>query len=186
MTSFPYLEVQGYEPTWQRGLKAVAATHGERLSALVGRRLANAWLLWDRNEDRWFADAPVLLDFSGEQLEVQHQKFDELSLTWNTTDASKPVAFPDFDLFWRTDAVPELTRVAGAVVRAVSLLEWQGGDMADGMVAVRLVVEGEQFTVFNALDENGLAFGQPMPQYIEYRLGECQHIRDGESELEAP
>ncbi len=43
------------------------------LAALVGRRLSAVWLVWDRDDDTWFADAPVLLGFEGEQVELCHQ-----------------------------------------------------------------------------------------------------------------
>lgn len=173
VTPVPYLGIKDYEPAWHSGLQAIETMHGRRLAALVGRRLTHAWLLWDRKDDTWFADAPVLLDFSGEQLEVQHQKFDDLSLTWNTADPDRPVTFPEFDLAWRDDAIPELASLEGQLVRDVSLLEWRGesgDDMAKGMVAVHVRFDGGQLTVFNALDENGLAFAPLGPQYARRRL----------------
>jgi hypothetical protein len=36
--------------------------------------LTRASLLRDRERDEWFADAPVLLEFDSEQVEVQHNK----------------------------------------------------------------------------------------------------------------
>lgn len=134
----------------------------------MGRQLSHAWLLWDRDAEEWFADAPVLLDFGGEQLEIQHQKFDELSITWATTDPNKPVSFLEFDLAWRSGAAPDLAPLEGQHLREISLLEWQGGDLADGMVAVHLVFDNGQMTVFNALDENGLSFTPPMVQYVSH------------------
>ncbi|MEU1720519.1 hypothetical protein [Nonomuraea sp. NPDC005692] len=48
---------------------------------LEGRRLTRALLVWDLDEDVWFSDGLVLLDFEGEQVEITHQKFDEISVT---------------------------------------------------------------------------------------------------------
>ncbi|MCM0674449.1 hypothetical protein NCC78_07075 [Micromonospora phytophila] len=31
--------------------------------------------------DEWFADCPILLDFGADQVKVNHQNFDDLSLT---------------------------------------------------------------------------------------------------------
>jgi hypothetical protein len=166
---YPYLGIEGYEPAWQRGFASIRATHGSHLVDLLGRRLTHAWLLWDQETDEWFADAPVLLDFDGEQLEIQHQKFDDVSLTWGTADADAPVSFLEFDLVWRSGVVPDLTRLEGQHLRDVTLLEWQGSDMANGMVAVHLLFDDGQLTVYNALDENGLSFGPPMPQYVRHR-----------------
>jgi hypothetical protein len=169
VTTYPYLGIEDYQPDWRRGLALIRTRHGRRLAGLVGRRLAHAWLLWDRDAGEWFADAPVLLDFDGEQLEIQHQKFDDLSITWVTADLKAPVLFPEVDLAWRSGAMPDLTRLEGQRLRGISLLEWQGGDLADGMVAVHLRFDDGQLTVYNALDENGLSFTSPMVQYVSHR-----------------
>lgn len=169
MTTDPYLGIEDYQPVWQRGLASIKARHGRRLAGLVGRPLTHAWLLWDRDADEWFADAPVLLDFDGDQLEIQHQKFDDLSITWATADPKNPVSFLDVDLAWRSGAMPDLARLEGQYLREISLLEWQGGDLADGMVAVHLRFDDGQLAVYNALDENGLSFTSPMAQYVSHR-----------------
>lgn len=143
--------------------------HGRRLAGLVGRRLSHAWLLWDRDAEEWFADAPVLLDFDRDQLEIQHQKFDDLSITWATADPNKPVSFLEFDLAWRSGATSDLANLEGRHLREISLLEWRGCDMADSMVAVHLRFDDGQLTVYNALDENGLSFTWPMAHYVSHR-----------------
>jgi hypothetical protein len=127
VTTYSYFGIEGYQPVWRRGLASIRARHGRRLAGLVGRRLAHVWLLWDLDADEWFADAPVLLDFDGEQLDIQHQKFDEVSTTWVTADPNKPVSFLEFDLAWRSGATPDLRHLEGQHLREISLLEWQGG-----------------------------------------------------------
>ncbi|QFZ18395.1 hypothetical protein [Saccharothrix syringae] len=172
--------IQGYEPRWLNGLSATTAAHGRRLRALVGRSLRHAWLLWDLDADEWFADGPVLLDFDGEQVEVDHRKFDDLSVTWNTVDPSGQPAWnhgdqghPDdyvFRLAWRHDARAELVALRRQPLQAVELLEYAGGDMADGMVAVSFAFPGGRVTVSNGLDENSLEFGPPGPAYVRHPL----------------
>jgi hypothetical protein len=76
-----YFGIRGYQPRWLNGRRAVTVAHGRRLHALIGRRLTHSWLAWERNDDQWFADCPVLLDFDGMQVEINHQKFDDLSIT---------------------------------------------------------------------------------------------------------
>ncbi|WP_330252887.1 hypothetical protein OG874_43785 [Nocardia sp. NBC_00565] len=66
---------------------------------------------------------------------------------------------------WRHDALPELAVFEGQQLTAVELLEWAGGDVADGMVAVSFVFAGRRLTISNALDENGLEFGAPHRNY---------------------
>lgn len=172
-----YFGIQGYEPQWLNGLSAISAAHGARLQALAGHQLRHAWLLWDQ-DDEWFADAPVLLDFGHEQVEINHKKFDDLSITWNTIDPVKQPTWtygdwhPDnyiFQLAWRHDARAELASLQGQHVQTVELLEHGGGDMADGMVAVSFAFPDGRVTISNGLDENSLEFGGPDPNYRLHR-----------------
>ncbi|MET9578859.1 hypothetical protein ABZY30_25385 [Streptomyces massasporeus] len=71
------------------------------MRALIGRPLTRVRLVRDVQDDEWFSDCPVLFDFTGEQVEINHQKFDDLSITWNTVDPRQPVRWADFDLQWR-------------------------------------------------------------------------------------
>ncbi|MEU6206839.1 hypothetical protein ABZ814_25005 [Micromonospora musae] len=165
--------ITGYQPRWLNGVDEVAERHGRRLGALVGRRLTGAWVVWDADNDEWFADCPVVLDFAGERLEINHQKFDDLSITWDSVDVTRAPTWPTSDgfrLVWRDDVPAVLAAPCGQRTTAVELLEWLGGDLADGTVAVGLRFADGWLTVYNALDENGLTFGQLAPQYRRHRL----------------
>ncbi|MGW4212707.1 hypothetical protein ACWEIJ_32310 [Lentzea sp. NPDC004789] len=167
-----YFDIRGYEPHWLAGLSQIATAHGPRLQALAGRRLRRTWLLWDLDDDEWFADGPVLLDFDGEQVEINHRKFDDLSITWNTVDPAEQQAWTSGDwghpddcpirLGWRHDARPETVALQGQQLHSAELLVYAGGDMADGMVAVSFAFPGGRVTISNGLDENSLEFGEPV------------------------
>ncbi|MDW6059048.1 hypothetical protein SAZ11_14720 [Streptomyces sp. FXJ1.4098] len=105
--------IQGYRPHWMRGPRAVRQLHGARLRTLIGRPLARLWVVWDLEDDEWFPDCPVLLDFDGEQVEINHWKLDELSLTWNAIDPRRPVEWPGFALQWRDGTIPEAAPLLG-------------------------------------------------------------------------
>jgi hypothetical protein len=176
----PYFDIAGYQPHWLNGHRAITDTYGQRLGALVGRHLDHVWLVWDRDADEWFADGPVLLDFGGEQVELNHQKFSDLSITWNTVDPVGQATWSNgddddpevytFSLAWRHDARPELAVLEGRQLTAVELLEWAGGDVANGMIAVSFVFTDDRLTISNALDENALELGTPHPNYRRHPL----------------
>ncbi|WP_112699369.1 hypothetical protein [Micromonospora noduli] len=166
--------IDGYQPRWLNGEDSVARHHGGRLARLVGRTLRSPWVVWEAEHDEWFADCPVVLDFAGERLEVNHQKFDDLSITWNSVDVTRPPVWStsdDFRLVWRDDAPAVLAALRGQRLEAVELLEWAGGDLADGSVAVGLRFSDGWLALYNPLDENGIAFGQLEPEYRRHRLG---------------
>ncbi|MEV5123361.1 hypothetical protein AB0K49_11190 [Streptomyces decoyicus] len=163
--------IDGYQPVWLHGRREVVREHGHRLRGLAGRTLTSVWMVWDLRDDEWFCDCPVLFDFAGEQVEVNHHKFDDLSLTWNTIDIGRPVRWSGFDLQWRAAPLPELDALRSLPLKGVELLEWTGRDMARGSVDVSFDFEVNRATVFNALDENGLSFGPPGPRQRPYALG---------------
>ncbi|GAA2366125.1 hypothetical protein [Streptomyces cuspidosporus] len=164
--------IEGYRPHWLSGPRAVGKAHGARLRALAGRTLTRLWVVWDAADDEWFPDCPVLLDFDGEQVEVNHWKLDQLSLTWNSIEPRRPIQWPGFSLRWRDDAVPEAAApLLGSPLRDVQLLEWTGHDAARGTVEVGFVFARGRITVHNALDENGLSFDPPDPRSRPYPVG---------------
>ncbi|MEU9378356.1 hypothetical protein AB0D94_31970 [Streptomyces sp. NPDC048255] len=155
--------IEGYRPQWLSGPARVARTHGPLLRALGGRPLSRVWMVWDLEDDEWFCDCPVLLDFDGVQLEINHWKFDDLSLTWNTIDPLRPVTLAPFRLEWRPEPLPELRALRGATLQRAELLEWVVNGAAGRTVDLSFVFPDARVTVFNALDENGLTFGPPDP-----------------------
>ncbi|MEV4773336.1 hypothetical protein [Micromonospora humida] len=60
--------ITGYQPAWLNGAAEVAGRHAQRLRGLVGRRLTSSWVVWDDDDDTWFADCPVVFDFDDERL----------------------------------------------------------------------------------------------------------------------
>ncbi|MGC5664634.1 hypothetical protein ACN261_30060 [Micromonospora sp. WMMD723] len=166
--------IAGYQPAWLNGAAEVAGRHARRLRGLVGRRLTSSWVVWDDDDDTWFADCPVVFDFDDERLEVNHQKFDDLSITYGSIDVTRKPVWPTSDGFrlrWRNDAPALLAARHGQRLEAVELLERAGGDLADGAVALGLRFANGWLTIYNAMDENGVEEGDPSLRYRRHRLG---------------
>ncbi|MFI7425061.1 hypothetical protein [Nonomuraea sp. NPDC049684] len=164
--------VPGYRPEWLSGRSAITAVHGVRLGRLTGRRLTRALLVWDLDQDEWLADCPILLDFDGEQVEIKHWKFDEVSITWNTIDPKRALDWQDFHLAWRDDAPDELAALVGQTCSAVELLMWRDRDLVEGtIVSLGFGFPNGQATIYNALDENGIEFTPPGDRYARYTVG---------------
>lgn len=165
--------IQDYRPLWLNGRASITAAHGRRLAGLTGLTLARVWLVWDLDADEWFTDAPVLLDFGTEQVEIDHQKFDDLSITWNTINPTRAIEACDFQLAWRAEPLPPLAELTGRVLRHVELLEWAADgrrDLANGSIAIGFDFGSAWLTVFNSMDENGVEHHPPGPNYRRLRL----------------
>lgn len=171
-----FFGIPGYQPQWLVGRHTIARAHGRRLHAQIGRRLTRSWLVWDRVADEWVADCPVLLDFEGEQVELTHQKVDDVSITWNNIDPSEPIAYgedpKDISLTSRDDACRRLSAFHGQQLHTVELLAWSGSetDLANEMVAVSFGFAHDRITITNGLDENAIEFGPPKPEYRSHPL----------------
>lgn len=179
--SVAYYGIRGYQPAWLTGRNVIERVHGRRLTALAGRRLVSVQVAWDCDDDERFGECPVLVDFDGEQVEVHHQKFADLSVTWNTIDpVTQPVwsdgddEDPDslvFHLAWRRDAIPSVAMIEGQRLVAVELLEWVGGyrDAAHGMVAVSFLFPGyRRLTISNGMDENLVEVETPSTAFFRH------------------
>lgn len=155
------------------------STQAERLRTLVGDEVSSTWVVWQLQHDSWFADMPVVLKFrSGVQLEIAWQKFDELSVSWNTIDTDRPpAAWPWFDSFrWRPDGLPELVAAVGRRIKgiAVTSFESETTDVTDPRITNTKDVHSAWLTsgiwfdlgatglhIYNSLDENAVADAAP-------------------------
>jgi hypothetical protein len=144
------------------------AQQAERLRSLVGSRLTAAWIGRNLEDDEWFADLPVVLQFDHlPQLELCWEKFDDLSITWDTVDLTvTPKAWVEWPLEWREQAHPAVASVVGTTVEQISATTsrfvTQNVDHPHKVRAVWLTTGLWLATsrgglhIFNALDENGL------------------------------
>jgi hypothetical protein len=166
-------DVSGWRPTWEPA-ETHLQTHAERLRSLRGRRISDAWIVWNLEHDRWFADLPVVVQFGdGLQLEVSWQKFDDLSITWNTIDlAVSPHAWVTWPLEWRSQAYPALSNVTNHQVVQVEATQHLFTTQALSapndsrstwiMSGIWLQTAHSGLHIFNALDENGLSNERPL------------------------
>ena len=159
--------LSGYAPTPTSNLGDLVAAHSVRLGELVGRRLTGTALMWDVKAEQWWPDGPVVLDFEGTRVEINHGKADEVAISWDAIDLDRPVRWAGSrkpKLTWRADVPSDLVALHGLEVTSVALLRWQAiGAAASPELGFAFGVR--ELTVFNAGDENGLWFGPLSPDH---------------------
>lgn len=166
--------ISGFEPSSLIGVDAIRQAHGSRLAALAGRRLTGFALVRFAEDGDWFADCPVVLDFSGIQVEVCHWKFDELSISWGTIDTAVTITgweSSELTPLW-SHLDERLEPFVGHELREVTLLEWRPAerDLAAGTVAVEFVFATGCVRIVNGLDENSIEVGAAHPDFIRQGL----------------
>lgn len=144
-----------------------------RLRSLPGLRVAETWTVWDLEHDMWFADLPVVLRLEqGPQLEVCWEKFNDLSITWDTIDVTvTPKAWVEWPLEWRRAAHPALAATEGATLAQVSVTSFRfvtenvhdPRDVRATWLTAGLWLATDRggLHVFSGLDENGLSAEPP-------------------------
>jgi hypothetical protein len=96
----------------------------DRLRALVGKRVTAGFTGWFPGGNRLVPGAPVLLAFDGgEQLELAWQKWDDLSVTWNTVDPAAQPEIHGHPYEWRPDAPAEVAAIVGLTVTGLAVSE---------------------------------------------------------------
>ena len=168
--------ISGFEPSFLVGVDAVREEHGSRLASLVGWRLIGFALVRFAEDDDWFADAPVVLDFDGIQVEICHWKLDELSIGWDSIDTATAIAgwewFERTPVWSRSDE--RLESFIGQVLLEVALVEWcpPVHDLAAGTLSIDFVFDRGRLHIANGLDENRIEVGLAHPDVVRHRLSQ--------------
>jgi hypothetical protein len=109
--------------------------------------------MWETDENAWFRDGPLILEFQDGRLELAAFKF-HICLSWATIDVQDDVIWfegSSFHLAWRACALDPLNALRDPIDEVLAV-EYRGG--LNGL-AFRA---GDSYAeVFNALDELGLA-----------------------------
>ena len=148
----------------------------DRLLSLLGQSLVATWIVWDQERDEWFADEPVVLQFSQDRIAIVFARLDELSVTWNTIDLQATPnwwgCYEYLDLQWRESGNEILAANVGATLSGISVVEMFSLTTVVedplhpervGAVSTSWLLHALEFhfgqavtAIFNALDENGV------------------------------
>jgi hypothetical protein len=148
------------------------------LLALVGRRLQAGWTGWNPDRDQWFSDIPLVLVFDGGvQLELAWQRWDALSITWNTIDLTVPPEIVGQPYEWRSSEPDPVAAIAGCTVTGLAVTESPYFEDADldyplpidaaagwGVQGLWIEFAGTGLHVYNGADSNGLSAEPARPE----------------------
>lgn len=143
LTDFPFEYFSDKEQFSEKWEKRLAALSGSRIAAIYGA--------WDNTDDKWFDDAPMLVELEQGTLAVNVSSEKFLALSWNEillTD--KPCWFgeappvPDWqeDLEWR-EYTP-LSRFRGAELLSVEAIA--GNNALNGL---RFLTDRGEFIIID-------------------------------------
>jgi hypothetical protein len=142
------------------------------LKKAIGQKLLASYVVWDIEEDEWFTDGVVVLQFEQLQLELCCNKMEEISVKSSSVDLLKrpKVSWdPEGAYEWRKNVIPEVNSVIGGFLESLRIVEtefcsWPMGEAygSPNMVCtwilngLNLYFSNGYFAFFNALDENDI------------------------------
>ncbi len=121
-----------------------------RLRSVAGSPLVHHYAIWDDDDDSWFTDGPVVLDFGSGRFELAAFKL-HVCVSWDSIDLDDAIEWipgSTFRLSWRRDPFGAL--LEGAISSVVGV-EYRGDLNGFGFGSA-----DAYFEFFNALDELGL------------------------------
>ena len=155
--------IDNYQPRWCHTSDELANLLVQ--TSLVGVQIRSIWSLWDREEDEWFSDAPVVIDTQAAQLEFCAQKSDEFSYSLDSIDLGVPVYWccesADTDVhpfYWVQARNIEFNALVGAVITGIEIVEY--GSTESELAGIALKFEDDRLEILNDLDCNLLARAQ--------------------------
>lgn len=130
------------------------------LRALRGHTLRWVELAWDSETDEWCSDAPVVLRTDAGDLSLDALRSEEFELGWRVHDtASLPLDGTVPELRWRRSPMAGLRVLEGLRIEDMLVRIRDDGSRPEGtLFGFDVALDGGYLRVFNALDENGLAF----------------------------
>ena len=169
------LGIPKYKPNFIDDAYAFKETHKNQLEPLIGTSITKFWVMWDELEDVCYPDGPVILEIGGDQYEFCAYQLDDFSLTINTIDLDEKLDWygsgDELPLIWKENGKPELLDSLNRQIIDINILTYnfkstyvetgaphETGYMMHGIEFILKKVNNEvaYFSIFNALDQNGL------------------------------
>ena len=176
-----------YSPNYLNSAQLVIESHQAAIKGLLGKSLTESWVVWELNENGWFNDAPIVLNFEGTRLELNYFGMSELSITFNTLSLSEKLnwyGLTNLDLVWREDSLKELVAVKGLHLKKVEVAEFLfetevvqnrntpelvGQKDADWLLSgLSFWFDEQHVSIHNGLDENAISFERPEGYNFRY------------------
>ncbi|VXA91537.1 conserved hypothetical protein [Flavobacterium sp. 9AF] len=170
------LGIAKYEPNFFDDVNLFLITQKDKFEKLIGKSISRFWVMWDVKENEWYPDGPVILEIDGNNYEFCAYQLDDFSFTLNTIDLTEKLDWygmgDELPLSWMENGKQDLKVSLNQPISAVNILTYNfksknietGESHETGfmMHGIEFEIENESrtttyFSVFNALDQNGLS-----------------------------
>lgn len=121
------LGMDSYNPYFYSVSSDIINELGQELNKLIGKDIIDIWVVYDKKNNEWFKDCPIVLNVEGIKAELCAFKMEEFAITFNTIDMSEKLNWYDidnFDLEWRKEPINDLLFVKNKKICNIELIEY--------------------------------------------------------------
>lgn len=171
------LGIASYQPKFHSTAESFIQAHKNVLLNLFGKKIKRFWMMWETKDDRWIADAPIILNIDNDRYEFTAYQLDEFSLTINSFELQEKLDWygmgDEMPLEWSENRKPAMIKNLNKPIVDIRLLtfnpksefvesgeKYENGDMLTG---IEFVFEKDNeldaenyFSIYNALDQNDI------------------------------
>jgi hypothetical protein len=166
--------IPNFTPSFHTDAVSLLSEIREGFSKLAGIEIDEILMVWDRNEDDWFYDCPVILKARGIQFEFLANKLDEFSLTIDRINLNEQLDWygsSDLRLEWRKH--PLTDKLGGRKIKEVGIIEYAfttrvvaGHNMGSTdtnllLAGAYIAFESTEIQIFNGLDDTRVGMMEP-------------------------
>ncbi|MBQ4820977.1 hypothetical protein [Aquimarina sp. MMG016] len=152
------LGIEKYELNYLNSCDDVIKLHKQTFNALIGKSIDSYFVQWEKNENKWNEDGPIIILIDGKQYEFTAYQL-EYSLTINKIDLSDPLDWygsgDEMPLEWKKNTFKSINSILNKPITKIYGLEY-GQEPNSHFVGFELEFDGinDCLHISNGLDCN--------------------------------
>ncbi|WP_046226971.1 hypothetical protein [Paenibacillus dauci] len=181
--------INNYEPNFYKSSSEIIQSFSSQLLRLKEQHIINIYAMWDKINEEWNDDAPIILEFTAFNLEVCNYKLEELALSINLINIHQEIEKYDFEEFgkfeyeWRKRP-EEVLKFNRATIISMEIIEYkfestliasQSVTEEIGQTTSNWILNGigfitskGYFSICNGLDTNRISHFREEGDYLRY------------------
>jgi hypothetical protein len=158
---FGMLGIKNYKPDFYDREQTLINANNRLLNSIRGENLKQLFWMWDKLDNEWVTDFPVVLIFETMQISAMNHKLDEIALGCNDIVMSEPLEpywlDMDFDIEWREYNVSENGLILPKIVEEYRIIH-DNGLSETALFGIGFCFSNGVLEITNGLDCNKIEF----------------------------
>jgi len=181
--------INNYEPEFYDSSAEIIENFSSQLLRLKEQKIINMYSKWDKINEEWNDNAPIILEFTSFNLEVCNYKLEELALSINSINIHQEIEKYDFEEFGRFEyewrkRPEEVLKFSQAKITGIEIIEhkFESSLIASQSITeeigqttsnwilngIGFVTSKGYFSISNGLDTNQISLFKEEADYLRH------------------